>query len=209
MTRAVQREDWRAIALTVLPPVAVDALAARHQEPHRRYHDESHLNAVVRGFVDVDADSLWQRPREALLALLFHDAVYVPGRSDNEDRSTQLAQDTLRVHGVDADAARVGALILLTAKHGKLSAEDVDSDAALVLDIDVAVLGADAAAYDRYAQGVAAEFAPVVGADAYGVGRVAFIDAALQAPRLFLSERFAALEAPARKNLMRERARLS
>jgi predicted metal-dependent HD superfamily phosphohydrolase len=34
--------------------------------------------------------------RAVFLALLFHDAVYVPGRKDNEARSAALASDVLR-----------------------------------------------------------------------------------------------------------------
>jgi len=58
--------------------------------------------------------------------------------------------------------------------------------------------------FDDYERGIAAEYVPVHGTDAYRAGRAAFLRTLLKRPRLFLTDRFdAALHAPARANIAR------
>ena len=75
----------------------------------------------------------WTQPAEIYLAVLYHDAIYHAGRKDNEARSAQLALQAIAQAPELAavDAARVGQLILLTARHGELGPQDVDAEAAL------------------------------------------------------------------------------
>ena len=55
--------------------------------PGRHYHTWTHVLDCVAKLRDFTCDS----PRAVFLALVFHDAVYVAGRQDNEERSTELA----------------------------------------------------------------------------------------------------------------------
>jgi len=174
------------------PGVEVDwaMLERAYATPPRAYHTLEHVLEVARCW----AQETWQQPRQTFLAVLFHDAVYVVGRSDNEQRSAELS-------GADP---RVRELILLTAKHGRLTPADVDPEAAKFLDCDMAILGADTAAFDRYQAQIALEYEPVIGAEAYAAGRRKFLESVLQKERIFLSEAFhARLDAPARSNLRR------
>ncbi len=102
----------------------------------------------------------WQRPAEVYLAVLYHDAIYVAGRKDNEARSAALALQAIarapELAGVDA--ARVEQLILLTARHGDLGPDDVDAEAALFLDCDMAILAAPEPVFAAYDRGVAEEY---------------------------------------------------
>ena len=115
---------------------------------------------MARLFRLVQAESGWFAPVETFLAVLFHDAVYVPGAADNEARSAELASAAIRRFLPDAptDLDRVSRLILLTAGHGHLAPEDVDRDAALFLDCDMAILGASPAVFDAYHAGIAPRF---------------------------------------------------
>ena len=142
-----------------VPSSLVDAVSAAYRGPGRAYHDVSHLEEVVARFHEVAAGPGWKKPVEVFLALLFHDAVYVPGASDNEARSARLADVALVQHAVDADAEVLRSLILYTASHGRLEGVPLSSDAALFLDCDMAVLGADASRYDAYERAIAAEYA--------------------------------------------------
>ena len=70
----------------------VDAARLHYAQPHRGYHDATHLDeliALAREHTP-DLDEAEQ------LALLFHDAVYVPGapRGDNERLSAALMTRT-------------------------------------------------------------------------------------------------------------------
>ena len=183
------------------PPFVLSAsveadLRARYGEPHRAYHDATHIAEVLAWF-----DALtWQRPAEVYAAIWFHDAVYVPGAKDNEARSAELA----RAAGLPVDVDRVAELILLTARHGALEAADVrDPDTAHFLDADMAILGAEPAAFDRYDAAIRKEYAMVPDA-AFRAGRRAFLASVLAKDRVFFSAYFhERLDAAARANLRR------
>jgi predicted metal-dependent HD superfamily phosphohydrolase len=188
-------EQLKAIALAPLPDTVWDEVARAYATPPRAYHTLEHVLDVARQAYNV----IWLKPREVFCAVLFHDAVYEVGRSDNEARSAELAARVLQ--GL-VDVERVKELILLTARHGHLKPEDVDAEAALFLDCDMAILGASKAAFARYQQQIAQEYVPVIGEDAYRQGRQRFLQALLDQDRIFLSDFFhRRLNALARANL--------
>lgn len=192
----------------VLPAPLWGAVCAAYDEPSRAYHDLAHVREVLRRFEEVARDVGWRRPREVFLAVLFHDAVYVPGRHDNEARSAELAREAaarwLPGEGLDVDL--VARLILLTARHGALRAADVDDEEALFLDCDMAILGSEPAAFDAYDRGIAAEYGAVP-PELYAIGRRSFFERLLAAEHIFLSPYFRGrLEAKARDNLRRKLA---
>ncbi len=177
-----------------------------YDSPGRHYHAWSHIEACLVEFRQASFDA----PRAALIALLFHDAVYVAGRRDNEALSAKLAEAAMAMH-CDAAADERGAvteLILLTASH---HADRVMSrDAQTFLDIDLGVLGADAATYDAYAKGVLQEFVPgAVTLDAFVAGRTRFLRGLLDQPNIYFTEWMRTRrEAAARRNIERELAQL-
>jgi predicted metal-dependent HD superfamily phosphohydrolase len=188
------------------PPDAFwDALAAQYADPPRGYHTLDHIVAVATTWREVPD---WEHPLDVLVALLFHDAVYVAGRTDNEARSAELAQDAIGRFGLAVDADRVAALILATAGHGHVPGA-VDADTARFLDCDLAILGADPATYARYAAGVRQEYLAVLTPEAYAAGRAAFLERFLALPRWFLTDGFhERLDARARANVAGELAAL-
>ncbi len=187
-----------------VPAAFWDEVRARYATPPRAYHTFAHVQRVLEHV----AATAFERPREAWLAAVFHDAIYDAAAKDNEARSAAVARESIARWGLDVDADRVAELIELTARHGGLVPGDVDEDAARFLDCDMAVLGADAAEFDAYDAGVAEEYR-VVPPDAYRAGRRAFLGRVLAKPRIFLSDVFhVALDAAARANLRRAIARL-
>jgi predicted metal-dependent HD superfamily phosphohydrolase len=139
------------------------------------------------------------------VAVWVHDAVWEPGRPDNEEASAALADEALAAGGVpEARRGAVRALILAT-RHDRTPE---DPDARLIADIDLAILGADPDDYDRYERAVRREYGPLSDA-AFAAGRAAFAAGLLARPRIFATERyFRRLEAAARANLARS-ARLA
>ncbi|OAX55069.1 HD domain-containing protein [Xanthomonas graminis] len=191
------------------PPLALPAaqweqLQAAYATPPRAYHHFGHVQAVLGHYAEVAAVLGWRQPREVYLAVLYHDAVYQAGRSDNEAQSARLAQAAIAQWLPDAglDAARVAALIELTARHGQLSAAAVDAEAALFLDCDMAILGADPAGFAAYDRAIAEEYRGVVPGWLYRRKRRAFLQTVLAQPHIFLSDWFhARYDAAARANL--------
>jgi len=191
--------------LTV-PPAQWQALQAAHATPPRAYHHFGHVNALLEHYRRVAAGPGWVHPREVYLAALYHDAVYVAGRKDNEVRSAQLAREAIAhwLPGQGLQVDRVEALILATARHGQLQVGDVDDETALFLDCDMAILAAPAEVFDAYHRGVAEEYAGVVPGWLYRAGRRRFLQGLLRQPRIFLSAFFhAQFDAAARANIRR------
>lgn len=194
-----------------LPAGQRAALQVAYSMPPRAYHSFEHVQEVLRHYAEIDAGPGWQQPAEAWMAVLYHDAIYVAGRRDNEQRSASLARDHIQQWLPDAglDLARVAQLIELTAHHGSLSADDVGKgpgalDAMHFLDCDMAILGASAGAFDAYDRGIAAEYAGVLPALVFRFNRRRFLKSLLKRDRIFLSEHFhERYEASARDNIER------
>ena len=195
---------WFALGAAGDPnPVACDLLA-RWAEPQRHYHTFAHLEACLAG---LDAHRvLAADPAAVEVALWFHDAIYDPRATDNEARSAALAVTVLRRAGVaETTVAKVERFILATRAHEA----DADPDTALLLDIDLAILGATPAGYQAYSDSIRREYTWVPEAD-YRRKRAAVLARFLQRPRLYLTAPFFARhEAPARANLAAEIAALS
>ncbi|MDQ3369981.1 MAG: hypothetical protein M3680_31570 [Myxococcota bacterium] len=189
----------------ILPRDVERVLAAAYAEPHRAYHTIAHITELLRWF-DIVADAVrWRDATAVYLAVLFHDAVYDPTRSDNEARSAALARDLV------AASPAVITLIERTARHADPDATTdavEDPDAAHFLDSDTAILGAPPAQFDAYDAAIRVEYQHVA-PDAYRAGRRAFLARMLARPRLYVSDFFhALLEDAARANLARALAGL-
>lgn len=201
--------------MDIVDPVQLDAaqwqwLETAHATPPRAYHSIAHVRALLQHHRDVAQDGPgWRQPAETWLAMLFHDAVYRAGRSDNEAESARLAGERIATWWPQGgyDIARVQALILLTARHGQLQPQDVDAEAALFLDCDMAILGAPPAVFDAYDRGIAEEYRGHVPGMLFRHQRRRFLRMLLERPRIFLSDYFhARLDAAARANLARRLA---
>lgn len=197
--------------MIALPAQQVAEIEAAYATPPRAYHDFGHVREVLRHYDAVAAGPGWVQPDEVRLAVLYHDAVYEPGRRDNEQRSAELAVAGIARWLPDAgiDAARVAELIELTARHGSFVPQDfgktaVADDTRHFLDCDMAILGAEPAVFDAYDRAIAAEYRGHVPGWLFRINRRRFLKALLAKPRIFLSgffhERY---DAQARANLRR------
>ncbi|MFY4719180.1 hypothetical protein [Streptomyces sp. LaBMicrA B280] len=187
------------------PVPYVENLLARWQEPQRRYHTLTHLTAVL-DRIDV-LETHAADPEVVRLAAWFHDAVYLPERSENEERSARLAERALSEAGMArAKVAEVARLVRLTVTHDP--AED-DRDGQVLCDADLAILAAPPSAYAAYAAEVREEY-HFVPNDAFRQGRSDVLRQLLALPRLFHTpygrEHW---EATARYNLAAEAEMLS
>ena len=181
----------------------LNQLVAAYSEPHRHYHTLQHLRECL---AHAEATAmLARRPAEVTLALWFHDAVYDPRRSDNEERSAEWARSSVLAARCDAQVAqRVGAMVLATQRHNGGD----DPDTQLLLDIDLSILGAASPRFDEYERQVRVEYAHVAD-DAFRIGRSRLLAALLDRDRIYQTKAFHdALEARARENLSRSLQKL-
>jgi predicted metal-dependent HD superfamily phosphohydrolase len=180
-----------------------DRLVAAYSGPERHYHNLEHLGEMFRvaGRLAAHTDD----PAALQLAIWFHDAVYDPQRHDNEERSADWALRSVLAAGCDeAIGQRVRSLVLATAGHEA----SADPDTQLLLDIDLAILGAAPARFAEYERQVRAEYAHVPEPD-FLAGRARILAGFLARPRLFGTAPFHdALEQRARVNLRQAMAAL-
>jgi predicted metal-dependent HD superfamily phosphohydrolase len=200
------RPDWLegigGPALVGIDPALFERVREAYDTPGRFYHSWGHVLTCL----DEYRSTTFDEPRAVLLALLFHDAVYVAGRNDNEAKSAELAERTIaELSEVPADErGRIAQMILLTASHHAVSAPS--PDAMRMLDIDLAILGADWPVYKSYADGVRREFCPAVTSEfRFRIGRRRFLRGLLEQPHIFLTDAMRARrERAARENIVRE-----
>lgn len=179
-------------------------LAAAYSEPHRHYHTLAHIGACLAA---LDAyRMLASRPAEIAVALWFHDVVYDTHRDDNEALSGEWAARCLRRCRLADDViARIEQMILAT-QH---TTSEVTGDTALLLDIDLGILGQPVHVFDRYDADIRREYAWVAD-DAYRTGRRRVLESFLARPRIYTTDPFhEALDRPARSNLERALGRLA
>ncbi|WP_344051916.1 hypothetical protein [Streptomyces thermoalcalitolerans] len=187
------------------PVPYADNLLRRWQEPQRRYHTLTHLTAVL-DHIDL-LEGYADDPDVVRLAAWFHDAVYRPERSENEERSARLAERALPEAGVSAGkTAEVARLVRLTVTHDPA---DGDRDGQVLCDADLAILAAPPSAYAAYTAAVREEYHFIPGA-AFREGRAAVLRRLLALPALFRTPYGAEhWEAAARHNLTSELETLS
>lgn len=129
-----------------------------YAQPQRHYHTGQHLQECLT--IAIEHVHCAQALPEVLMALWFHDAVYNVHASDNEQQSADWAARALtQAQVATASIARVYAHILATCH----SAAPEAGDQSLVVDIDLAILGAGAARFDAYQGQVRQEYAWVPG----------------------------------------------
>jgi predicted metal-dependent HD superfamily phosphohydrolase len=184
----------------------LEGLLARHREPHRRYHTTTHVMWVLRHIDQLSGEGVAPTADLAAVRLsaLCHDAVYDPHRADNEAVSATLAAHIAEELGWPATrSSTVHRLVVCTAAH-----QPAEDDEALLVDADLAILGAMPKDYSAYVQGVRAEYAHVSDAD-WKVGRAAVLRQFLDGPTVFHTEPMRrARESRARANHVAELATL-
>jgi len=141
---AARWSDLAARLGIVKPLVAFRWLESHYQESARKYHTPHHI-AECLALLDRAHQAEASNPLVEY-ALWFHDAIYNTFSRKNEERSAQAAVQVLeRSKRPAADCELVRAMILATSH----DARPAEPPAQLVVDIDLAILGAEA---DRYAE---------------------------------------------------------
>jgi predicted metal-dependent HD superfamily phosphohydrolase len=181
-----------------------ERLQAAYAEPHRFYHTAAHIRDCLT-VLDRSRD-LASHPDSVEAAIWFHDAVYLPGAPDNEERSAQLAETELRNGAVSPDIVLGVSRLIRATTHQQ---EPEESDAQLLCDIDLSILGREVTAYDEFERRIRREYAGVPEA-VYRRGRSGLLESFLARPSIYATERFRSeYERQARTNLTRALSQLA
>ena len=187
-----------------------DDLITRWNEPHRRYHDERHLEDVLLALDHLTVRGEAISPA-TLLAAWFHDAVY-QGDAHDELNSARLASERLGGLGLAPSLVQqVGEFIVATTP-GQASSTTSIADSATdlhhLLDADLSIFASSPARYAEYTAAVREEYAHVPDPD-FAAGRSQILSGYLDQPTLYRTAAAQELwEARARANVRAEIARL-
>jgi predicted metal-dependent HD superfamily phosphohydrolase len=173
-----------------------EEMIAAYSAPDRHYHNLKHIEDCLAALEGVAG--LSGRDREILgHAIWWHDVIYDATRSDNEELSAQQAEQNVAPELRE----EVGRLIRLTKSH---RVEPGDRLGAVMISIDLGILGAEPSVYDAYAAAIRKEYAHVA-EEAYRKGRAAVLERFAARPVIYPDAGFAAkLERAARANIERE-----
>lgn len=177
-------------------------VTAAYAGPKRHYHSLQHLEECLEHLDMSEEDGRYSASNVAAVeaAIWYHDVVYEPLRGDNEARSADWGVKSLTGGGVEASViSMVGELILVT-KH---DVYPVSGDFSLIVDIDLAILGAGIARFGDYERQIRAEYSGVPGI-LYRRKRAEVLERFLQRSPLYGTPYFQEhFEARAVKNLKR------
>jgi predicted metal-dependent HD superfamily phosphohydrolase len=175
----------------------------KYSEQHRAYHNLSHINYLLNEAKKVrfeDFDSVY-------LTIWFHDLIYDPKAVDNEIQSASLAfKEVSAMNFPEAKVIKIERIILATQAH---SAEGLDQDGRIFLDLDLSILGADEKTYQKYSRAIREEYSHVEDI-LYRQGRKRVLENFLGRDAIYFTEIFREnLERRARLNLANEIRQLS
>ncbi|MFT4231967.1 MAG: DUF4031 domain-containing protein [Leucobacter sp.] len=188
-----------------------DTLIARWNEPHRRYHDERHLEDVLLALDHLATRGERLSPA-TLLAAWFHDAVYTgaagDAAGDDELASAHLAVTSLGALPLDAALVNeVGEFIVATTPAREV--RDPATPLTHLLDADLSIFAAPPHRYRQYAEAVRVEYAHVPEPD-FAVGRSRILSGYLEQPTIYRTSTAQQLwEQRARENVRAEIAQLA
>lgn len=123
----------------------------------RHYHNLNHISNCLAEFDSVKKSEFDEPdyPMETELALWYHDFIYFSTLTDNEEKSSLVANGYLWALGLDLEQrARVTNMILAT-RHNAI---ETIHDCQLVCDIDLAILGKPEMIFDEYEANIKKEY---------------------------------------------------
>jgi predicted metal-dependent HD superfamily phosphohydrolase len=164
-------------------------LISRYTETHRMFHTIDHISYVL--------NNLKTAKPEAVLAAIYHDSIYVPGATQNEYCSAQLAARHLSLLGVKTNTIfNVSKHILSTEQHVPI---DLDGNEEL-LDADMMILASKKSVFNEYCYNLRLEF-PYLSDSEFTSQRSRWALECLGRKQIFYSKKHSKLENIARKNL--------
>ena len=182
----------------MLSATALRVIAAAYSSRDRHYHTLQHIIdmfGIAKSFdiklTEEQTDAIW-----------FHDIVYTPGLTTNEENSVNMAFGLLK----DKDPQylmTIRAIIMSTRDH-----MPTIEDSKIVIDLDLSILASDPENYDTYVNQVRLEYSHI-NDKMWNYGRSKFLRKLLDRPTIYLTDKFKSeFEEKARTNIIRELQKL-
>ncbi len=189
---------WGNLGAVGSPEEVYGMLSDLYSERHRAYHTMRHLTHCLDELEE--ARHLTEHPSEVEMALWFHDAIYDPKAEDNEERSAELSRRIAKEARLsEAFGKRVYDLVLATQHHRPPEG----TDAQLLVDIDLSILGRPRDEFDEYETNIRKEYR-FVPLRQYRSARTAILRRFLSRPAIYSTDFFQQkYEIRARANLER------
>jgi predicted metal-dependent HD superfamily phosphohydrolase len=169
-------------------------------EGHRFYHTMDHIEAMLDGYNKYFGED----PSLAeYLAILYHDIVYLPYASGNEDLSAGLLSmhHTIYFPQKPDEVIDQAKEIILATKH---DGTPVPGFAERVVDLDMMILGKSEDVYKKYVANTRKEYLMFTD-EQWAVGRANVLRRFLGLPRIFITDvMHKQFEAKARSNIQQE-----
>ena len=174
-------------------------IAEKYTAKNRHYHTLDHLDFIYTHLLPVKPRILdWT---SIIFSIAYHDFEYDTMRSDNEDRSADIAAKRLSHAGFLTEVIRNCKMNILATQHHEMAP---DSDTNYFTDADLAILGSLKSAYDYYVEDIRREYSNIPD-ELFRKGRVNVLKYYLDMPFIFKTEFFREkYEAQARDNIQRE-----
>lgn len=167
-----------------------------YSDKKRYYHTLTHLDNLQNQLCEVkDKITNWE---SILFTLYYHDIVYNALKSDNEEKSAELAELRMKQINVPTEIIEnCKSQILATKTHQ----DNSDIDTNLFIDADLSILGQDIETYKVYSQNVRQEYS-IYPDIIYNPGRKKILQHFLEMDRIFKTDYFfAKFENQAKLNL--------
>jgi predicted metal-dependent HD superfamily phosphohydrolase len=165
----------------------------------RHYHTLEHLDNLLSQLTEVKSEI--QNWETILFTLFYHDIIYNSIKSDNEEKSAELAEKRMKQISVSKDKIELcKKQILATKSHIR----STDNDTNYFTDADLSVLGQNWETYLLYYKNVRKEYS-IYPALVYNPGRKKVLNHFLSMARIFKTDFFYnKFETQAKLNLQQE-----
>jgi predicted metal-dependent HD superfamily phosphohydrolase len=171
----------------------------KYSEKKRFYHNLTHIHALLNNAENLK--TCFQNYSAVGFAIWFHDIIYNTKRSNNEEKSAELAVKALQEMQVpNTTIELVEKMIIATKTH---NASELIEDGKMFLDLDLGILGTSAETYQQYHQAIRKEYSWVPWF-LYKRSRKTVLRGFLAREHIFFTSELAKLEQIARQNITQE-----
>lgn len=170
---------------------------------YRPYHNLEHIGDCLKRLPELMDAAMWRLDsgdriyrEELIVATIYHDCVYNPRRSDNEEESADVA-----VAGHPYLDTSIIRRAVMATKHTGEPLQLIEQR--ILVDVDLAGLAADYGTFDKATMAIRKEYAHVDDRT-FWAGRIAFLEKMLARERIYYTALyFERYEEAARRNLAR------